>query len=171
MYALARYLTTTTGGTCPKWIRNGSWVLMAMKGPPAWSGIVVEGSYLMTWTVGNTSALVTMAPQACTGISTGRKSPNWMRRNASILTASYGPPTRRGPLVTTSPRQRSSCSMLCCLKNGEDESDDHRAAEMGGELCPTGCDSLFGEKNHTRWGFLCEGNKKCGRDSAPSTQK
>jgi hypothetical protein len=34
------------------------------------------------------------------------------------------------------------------LENGEDESDDHGMAEMGGEPGPTGRANLFGEKNH-----------------------
>jgi hypothetical protein len=34
------------------------------------------------------------------------------------------------------------------LENGEDESDDHGMAKMGGEPSPTGRANLFGEKNH-----------------------
>jgi hypothetical protein len=34
------------------------------------------------------------------------------------------------------------------LENGEDESDDHGMAEMGGGPGPTGRANLFGEKNH-----------------------
>ena len=50
---------------------------------------------------------------------------------------------KKGLLVKTTPHRRTACIMLCWLENSEDESNDHCAVEMGGELSPTGRSSLF----------------------------
>src|SRR5579859_6718297 len=94
----------------------------------------------------NAGLVLTSSNRAPTGPEIGTMNcPIWIDLGSWVVTASDGPPVRKGTIHQRLLHFRDHHTACCaCRKRSEDESDDHSLAEMGGETRPTGCANLFG---------------------------